>query len=140
LKERNRQWREKLKPINSKISRITSLAPDNTSDIRKYIKGWLPIVQNSGLIIKSDMLSIHGQSALDGALRESWGMPEVEAKKILAIAMAILVEFLIFAFAILPRLLSRKKLKRRKPDSQGVNLPAKDISHGKVYRYGDWEI
>lgn len=114
LDNRNTTHKEKKAPLLAQFAKIQTLSPDDVSDIRKYIKLWLPIVENSGDIVKSDMLSIYSQSPLDGAVREAWGMPENEAKKLQALAMAILVEILIFGFAIIPKIISRKKSKNPK--------------------------
>jgi hypothetical protein len=116
LVNRNATHESEKAPLLAQKTKIQELNPDNVSDIRKYIRLWLPVVPNSRDLIRSDMLSIYNQSPLDGALRESWGMPENEAKKKQALAMAILVEILIFGFAIVPKLISRKK--KKKPKSQ----------------------
>jgi hypothetical protein len=109
LLNRNATHEVKKAPLSAQFAEIQALSPDNVSDIRKYIKLWLPIVENSRDLIKSDMLSIYNQSPVNSALQETWGMPEDEAKKTQALAMAILVEILIFGFAVIPKIISRKK-------------------------------
>jgi hypothetical protein len=121
LEKRNKKHESKKAPLSAQFAEIQALSPDNVSDIRKYIKLWLPIVPNSGDIVKSDMLFIYNQSPADGALREAWGMPEDEAKKMQALAMAILVEILIFGFAVIPKIISRKKKSKGKSQKKSQN-------------------
>ena len=114
LKKRNIQWIEKLNTLNSRISVIQDEIPGGVSEVRKYIRRWLPTLPKLKDSIKSDMLSIYDEVPLNEAFVQSWGISPDKAKKRLAFAISLLVELLVFLFAVVPRYLHRKKTKKRK--------------------------
>lgn len=114
LEKRNIQWTEKLNALNGRISVIQDEIPGDVSEVREYIRKWLPTMPKMKDSIKSDMLSIYDEVPLNEAFVQSWGTSPNKAKKRLAFAISLLVELLVFLFAVIPRYLSRKKKKKRK--------------------------
>lgn len=132
LNKRNDGWESKLKVINTEISRLQRIKPNDIEDIRKYIQSWLPMVPNSAELMKSDMLYVYNDNPRNGAFRDSWGMSPDQAKKITSLAMAILVEILVFSFAIVPKLLSRKKKKGRKSKKKSTEKSTESQSQEEI--------